>query len=381
MNKLKIGFVLDDSLDTPDGVQQYVLALGSWLSKQGHDVHYLVGETHRTDIANVHALSRNMHVRFNGNGMSTPLPVNPRKIQALLAKEKFDVLHVQMPYSPFLAQQIINKAPSSTAIIGTFHIMPQSGLADAANRFLGFLLRGSLKRFDQVFAVSNAAAGFARKTFNVDADVLPNVVDVTRFASAKPLPQYNDDTLTVMFLGRLVPRKGARTLLEAVSILNQLEKHKSLPPFRVVICGKGPLASELQQYAATEGIEDLVEFAGFIAEDDKPSYLASADIMVFPSSGGESFGIVLIEAMASGRPVVLAGDNPGYRSVLSPKPELLFDPKNAVALSQKLTEYLQVKRTRTEAVTWQKAYVPQFDVATVGKKLLKTYREQLQEKH
>src|SRR5579875_4032120 len=100
---MKIGMVLDDTLDTPDGVQQYVLQVGRWLSAQGHDVHYLVGATTRTDIPNIHSLSRNKQVRFNGNRMSMPLPASRKKLKQFLRTEQFDVLHVQVPYSPFMA--------------------------------------------------------------------------------------------------------------------------------------------------------------------------------------------------------------------------------------------------------------------------------------
>jgi Glycosyltransferase Family 4 len=123
---MKIGFVLDDTLDSTDGVQQYVLTLGKWLKDQGHDVHYLVGATKRRDIPDVHSLSRNMSVRFNGNQMSMPLPAKKFEITALLSTEKFDVLHVQVPYSPLLAHRVIMAAPPQTAIIGTFHIAPNS---------------------------------------------------------------------------------------------------------------------------------------------------------------------------------------------------------------------------------------------------------------
>ncbi len=95
--RLKIGFVLDDSLDSTDGVQQYMLTMGRWLQKKGHEVHYLVGHTRRPDIANIHSLSRNITVRFNQNRMSIPLGASRRHIKQVLMREQFDVLHVQMP--------------------------------------------------------------------------------------------------------------------------------------------------------------------------------------------------------------------------------------------------------------------------------------------
>ena len=104
---MKIGFVLDDTLDTADGVQQYVLLVGGWLKRQGHDVHYLVGHSTRKDVDNIHSLARNVRVSFNKNRLSVPLPASTRAIKNLLKAEKFDVLHIQMPFSPFLAGKII----------------------------------------------------------------------------------------------------------------------------------------------------------------------------------------------------------------------------------------------------------------------------------
>lgn len=372
MKTLKIGFVLDDSLDKTDGVQQYVLGLGEWMSQQGHEVHYLVGATKRTDLQNIHSLSRNVRVRFNGNRMSMPLPARRSVLRNLLKNEQFDVLHVQVPYSPWLAHRIIRLASKKTAIIGTFHIMPQSGIVRVANRLLAWWLHRSLKRFDKAFAVSEPAEQFARDVYGLACDVLPNVVDVAKFKSAKPLTQYDDDKITIMFLGRLVPRKGCMTLLEAATILKQ---RKNLPPFRVLICGKGELEDELKSYAADHLLDELVTFTGFVPEDEKARYFASADIMAFPSTGGESFGIVLIEGMATGRSVVLAGDNPGYRSVLHARPELLFEPGNAFALANVLTMYLRNPADRKAVLAWQHHFVGQFDVAVVGTWLVTNYRD------
>lgn len=377
MKSLKIGFVFDDSLDKPNvGVQQYVVGTGEWLRAQGHDVHYLVGETVRTDFENLHSLSRNMRVRFNGNRMSMPLPANKAAIKQLLGRKQFDVLHVQMPYSPFLAGQIIRLAPKQTAIVGTFHIMPQTGFVGLATRALGLWTRSTLRRFQKIFAVSVAAKGFAEDAFGLsDVEVLPNVVDVRRFASARPFAKYADKTPTIMFLGRLVERKGCKTLLEAANILANRELD-----FRVVVCGEGELADELQAYVRAHGLEKRVEFTGFVTEADKPRYLKSADIVAYPSNGGESFGIVLIEAMAAAHPVVLAGDNDGYRSVLGGRPELLFDPKSPQALADLLASFLQQKKAAQEAVAWQTTYVQQFDTAVVGAQILDTYYELLQKK-
>jgi phosphatidylinositol alpha-mannosyltransferase len=379
---MKIGLVLDDSLDRPDGVQQYVLTLGEWLSAQGHEVHYLVGATVRKDIANIHSLSRNWNVKFNGNHLSTPLPSSRRAIRNLLQTELFDVLHIQMPYSPLMAHKVILNAPQGTAVVGTFHILPYSQLVRTATRLLGWWLRRSLRRFDKVFAVSPAAQLFAEQAFGLhEVAVMPNVAKLDSFAKAEPFPGLassgNDsDGAVVMFLGRLVARKGCDTFLEAVAQL----RSRNGRPFKAVVCGKGPLLAELQDLAVRLGIDDIVSFTGFVSEEDKPRYLSAATVTAFPSTGGESFGIVLIEAMAAASPVVLAASNPGYASVMDPRPELLFQPGNASELADKMAKYIESRTERERIVDWQRNYVQQFDVAAVGQRLIAVYDAEIQKK-
>ncbi len=377
MSNMKIAFVIDDTLDKPDGVQQYVLALGEWYGRQGHEVHYLCGASKRDDVSNVHSLSRNINVTFNGNRLSVPLPANRRRIRELLERERFDVIHVQLPCSPFLAGRIVRAAPSGAAIVGTFHILPLTRLVRVATSVLGLWLQPALRRFDQVFAVSPAAQIFAKEAFRLpEVMVMPNVADVAKFRDAVSFEKYDDEILTIMFLGRLVPRKGCATLLQAASILRQ----RSHYPFRIVVCGKGPLAADLKAQAALLDLTDIVEFTGFVTEADKPRYVASADIMAFPSSGGESFGIVLIEAMASDRPAVLAGDNAGYASVMDERPDLLFPAGDAGVLADKLVLLMEDTRFRKGILNWQRSHVQQFDVAAVGKRLLMAYSKLLRNK-
>jgi len=365
--KLKIGFVLDDGLDKPDGVQQYILSLGEYYDSLGHEVHYLVGETKRTDLKNVHSLSRNMKVIFNGNRMSMPLPTSSKKIKKLLSDEAFDVLHIQTPYSPFMGAKVISQAPERTALISTFHIAPNSGLVNTGTKLLGHWLRPSLKKIDRMLSVSSAAQDFSRETFGFGSEVVPNPVDYKKFNTALPLKEYSDNKLTILYLGRLVPRKGALILLKALA---ELKNVQGLPKYRVVMCGKGPMLTQVEAFIDENGLGEMVELAGFVSEEMKPRYYASADIAVFPSTGGESFGIVLTEAMATGKAVVLGGDNAGYRSVLGVRPELLFDTSSPSQLAILLEVYLKNEAKRKDAIKWGKKYSEQFDTATVGTRLL-----------
>lgn len=371
---MKIGLVLDDGLDSTDGVQQYVLHVGAWLSSQGHEVHYLVGETARTDIANIHSLSRNMHVRFNGNKMSMPLPTSRAKLKKFLAEHEFDVLHVQVIYSPFMAGRLIQLAPKTTAVIGTFHILPYSRLVEFSNRLLALLNHRSGKRFDQMLAVSHPAKEFAKKLFGYEAQVVPNPIDVARFESA----QSASPDLNVMFLGRLVERKGAHYLVQAVAYIKQRQSFAGA--FKVYIGGKGEMLDELQRFVKQNKLEDTVKFLGFIDESDKPGFLAQADIAVYPSTAGESFGIVLLEAMAASRGVVLAGNNPGYASVMSPYPDQLFDPTDIKSFAERLAWYMEHEIARERAAELQHQYVQRFDTEVVGRQLIQVYEQALQKR-
>ena len=370
---LKIGLVVDDTLDKPDGVQQYVLLVGAWLSAQGHEVHYLVGQSSRTDLPNVHSLAKNVPVTFNKNKLTVPLPANKRRIQQLLEQEKFDILHVQMPYSPLLAGRIVKLAPATTAIVGTFHILPFSRTEQIATRFLGTILRSSLRKFSEVIAVSEPARIFAKDAFAVNAQVLPNVVDLAWYKRRVPIQARPKSPVTIVFLGRLVERKGSLQLLRAVAAL-KLDTRQKL---RVIIGGKGPLLPELTSFVSANNLADIVEFAGFVTEEDKPAFLHQAHIAAFPATGGESFGIVLLEAMAAGSGVVIGGNNPGYSSVLSEWPDVLIDPNDTAAFAQTLQGFIENEQSRQSVFASQQAAVDMYDVQVVGPQLVKLYQKSI----
>ena len=370
MTSYKIAFVLDDSLDTPDGVQQYVLNVSKWFAAHGHEVHYIVGETQRTDLPNLHSIGRNVKVRFNQNRMSIPLPVSQRKIHKLLQHENFDILHVQMPYSPFLAGRVVKNAAPHTGVVATFHVAPHTGLVHFANKLLRLMVGGSLKRFDEFISVSKVAEEFAADTFHIQSTVVPNTLDLSSFYRPKPFPEYVKST-NIVFFGRLVERKGCQHFLRAINRLHQTGR---LPNnCKVLVCGKGPLEDQLKAYTKQNGLDKIVTFTGFVAEEDKPRYLATGDVIVYPSTGGESFGIVLLEGMAAGRGVVLAGNNPGYASVMGERPEAMFDPNNEETFANKINDYLVAPQLRGEAHQWQQQFVRKFDMPNVADAILAVY--------
>lgn len=368
---MTIGFVLDDSLDKPDGVQQAVLTTGEWMRTKGHDVHYLVGRSERTDIENVHSLVKTLRVKFNGNTMGTPLPASSSQLKEFLKSHSFDVLHVCMPYSPFFAAKIIKLAPKSTKIIGTFHILPYTKFSSVATKQLARFLRSSLKRFDAFVSVSEPAAMFAKASFGISSVVIPNQVTTANFIKARGSAE-KSKVKRIVFLGRLEERKGVLELVKAYKTLLETDR-KQIVTTKLIIGGKGPLKDTVHGQLMSLPRGAQTEQLGFIPEADKARLLASADVAVFPSTSGESFGIILVEAMAAGSRLIIAGDNPGYTSVLGDKPALLFNPRNTAEFAEKLAWALKDTPETKELGTWLHDQAELYDVANVGEQLLLLY--------
>lgn len=362
---MKIGFVLDDTIDSSDGVQQYVLTLGSWLSSIGHEVHYLVGQSERRNINNIHSLAKNIKVKFNKNHMTIPFRAKTSEIKRILNEEKFDVLHIQVPYSPQMGAKILKFAPKRTAIVGTFHILPYGRVEKAGTYFLAKLVKSSFSQIDTVISVSKPAAVFAKQTYGCESIVIPNVVRLPSIT--KKQKRYNAK-LHVVFVGRLVKRKGVLELLRALS---QVDDDLD---YEVTIVGAGPLKDDALRLVKKYRLEDRVTFTGFVDEEEKFNILSDAAIAVFPSLGGESFGIVLIEAMAAGAEAVIGGNNRGYQTVLE-DPQTLFNPSDKVGFSKLLSLLLRNSSTRKNIHEKQKLIVKKYDVSSVGPKVLKVYEQ------
>ena len=375
---LTIGLLLDDSLDGQDGVQQYVLALGNWLTEQGHCVHYLAGHSTRSDLDRLHSLSRVVRLNFNGNRLGTPLFASSGKLTDLINAHQFDVIHVQSPHSPLLAGRLIKRLPKSTAIVSSLHVLPNGLLANWGLHLLGHLNHGSLKRIDRFIANTQAGADFFEKSWRVSSLIIPNPLDCRRFEHAQAHPAQRSDKLNIVFLGRLVKRKGVLGLIEAIQLLPK----PVLDQIYVHLGGGGQLMPKAKASLDKYRLNKVCRLYGRIAEPDKASFLAMAEIAIFPSTGGESFGISLVEAMVAGRGVVLAGDNPGYRAVLDNRSELLFEASKPEAIAQTLQKWIAATADeRRQSHQWLKQRAGGYDISqSVGPAILATYRQVLDAK-
>src|SRR5581483_4323788 len=242
--KLSIAFLYDDTLDSDNGVAQNVRTLGAWFSARGHKVSYCAGETKKTTWAGgkIYSLSKNIEVNFNGNRLSMPLFSRQAAIKQALAEIKPDVIHVTVPYSPFMAQRLINRSPKTTAVVGAFHILPANFIATVGNYLLRFIYGRSLKRLDYMMGTSQPAADFAHKALGIKTGCIANPLDTAKFKPSKPT---KPTKAKIVFLGRLVKRKGCEHLLEAFSIVAAKNEQATLQ-----IIGDGPQRARLKEKVA-----------------------------------------------------------------------------------------------------------------------------------
>ncbi len=377
---LKIGFVIDDTLDSTDGVQQFTLGLGRQLHKMGHQIRYLTSEASEDHPEGkyIYRLSRAVKARMNGNRVGTPLPASKRKIRAILEKEQFDILHVTTPYSPVLAGRVISAASDDTAIVGTFHIAVDTPVAEYGAKLLSWLQFRSLSRFDYWTAVSDAAVEFAKTCYRIVPEVItPNPIDFQAYYKPKKLATYKTDKFRIAFLGRLVERKGAQHLLSAIALLPKAV----IADLDVAIGGNGPLRQDLEKFVVDQKLGDNVTFFGFIPEADKASFLDSAELACFPSTAGECFGISLLEGMAVGSTAVVGGYNKGYVTVLGDSKLSLVEAANHKLFARRLELLIKDKAVRQSMIDWQNKAILQYDVPKVAEGVLTVYHEAMKRRH
>ena len=307
---MKIAMVSPYDFTWPGGVTAHVAQLARALGRSGHEIQVLAPHSPSRDFQDSDLL-----VPF---GRSVPLPSGGStarvtlswwlypKIRALLKKEQFDIIHLHEPMVPILPLCVLEFSKSVN--VGTFHA---SYSRQHLYRAFQPIIKRWQKRLHGSIAVSPAARRYVNNTFPGEYEIIPNGIDYKHFsANVAPLPQYQDGKLNILFVGRLEKRKGLRYLLEAYSKLKW-----EMPNTRLIVVGPGNPDKESYRILSSHGLRD-VEFAGRVSYDELPRYYATADIFCSPATGGESFGIVLLEAMSAGKPVV-ASDIEGFRGIMT----------------------------------------------------------------
>jgi len=321
---VRVGLVSPYSLSLPGGVQGQVLALARALRRSGHQVRVLGPCDGAPPEVGITPLGSSIPTAANGSmAPVAPDPSNALRTIHALRDEDFDVVHLHEPIAPGCTVTALVCA--GAPLVGTFHAAGTS----AAYRWLAPLTRWLAGRLSVRCAVSEDARDMAADHLGGDYLLLHNGIDVERFAKATPWPKQGP---TVLFLSRHEERKGLDVLIDALVTLPA--------DARVWVASDGPDTARLQ--AAASG-DARVEWLGRINEEEKLRRLRGADVLCAPSLRGESFGMILLEAMAAGTPIV-ASDLPGYRKVIGTReatggadlPGLLVPPGNPVALGSAL---------------------------------------------
>ncbi len=351
---MKIGLVCPYIFPEAGGVAQHVRFLYENLRLRGHDVRVLTAShgPQRASEGDIIRLGVGVSVPINASvGTLTFSPRYLSQIRAMLAHEQFDVLHFHEPFVPFLSLFLLRESQSVN--IATFHAY--AGFSPSYE-FGSRALRGYAAKLHGRLAVSAAARHFIDRFFPGEYKVIPNGVDIGRFANAVPLARWQDGTPNVLFVGRHEPRKGLLDLLKAHRILRKTGSRS-----RLLVVGSGPQEREARRYVATRGLQ-AVEFLGRVTDREKAQLFRTADVYASPATGGESFGIVLLEAMAAGTPIVCT-DIHGYKGVVRRGREGLMVPPReprqlAVAIDRLLRDAAlreqmgAAGRARAEAFSW-----------------------------
>ncbi len=373
---LTIVLVSPYDLAVAGGVNSHVLPLAAEFLLHGHRV-CIAGPASGAPAVAVPAgvevipIGRPLPVPVSGSVARIALSLRlSGQVKAVLAALQPDVVHVHEPLMPSLPITFLRH--SEAVNVGTFHAAREGG-----NRFYAYsrrLLKRWFRKLDGKVAVSLAAERLVLRYFPGYYNIIPNGVDIPRFTSSEPLPEFADGKLNILYFGRLEKRKGVKYLLRAYAAVK-----REMPEARLIIAGDGRLREGYERSIRRAGIEDVV-FTGYVAEDLKPRLYASADICCFPATGNESQGYVLLEAMASGKPVI-ASNIEGFATVITDNVEgSLVEPRNPEALALALVHLLADDELRRACGRRARVRAEQYGWDRVAQRVLSYYERLLYER-
>ncbi|MDT0268928.1 glycosyltransferase family 4 protein [Streptomyces sp. DSM 44915] len=359
---MRIGIVCPYSWDVPGGVQFHVRDLAEHLIARGHEVSVLAPADEETALPPyVVGAGRAVSVPYNGSVARVNLGLmSASRVRRWVKEGDFEVLHIHEPVVPSLG--LLTCWAARGPIVATFHTSNQRSRAMVAAYPI---LQPALEKISARIAVSEYARRTLVEHLGGDAVVIPNGVDVDFFAAAEPRQEWSGGTLG--FIGRIdEPRKGLPVLMKALPAIL-----RARPGTRLLVAGRGD-EQEALALLPTE-LHGQVEFLGMVSDEDKARLLRSVDVYVAPNTGGESFGIILVEALSAGAPV-LASDLDAFAQVLDGGAAgELFANEDADALAAAAVRLLGDADRRAELTKRGSAHVRRFDWSTVGADVLAVY--------
>ena len=342
---MKIALVSPYDFAYPGGVTNHISSLEYYLTRMGHEVKVIAPASKAVSNFGDRFIPIGKPRSIPTSGSIVRVTISPwlsSRIKAVLDKESFDIIHLHEPLMPMLCTTVLRL--SHTTNIGTFHAFAGRPSYSFAKPLAIRFFRKWFRKLDGKIAVSKPAMEFVNKHLPGDYTIIPNGVDLEHFSpDVPPIDEFCDGKLNILFTGRLEKRKGANYLLKAYQRVKE-----EIPDSRLIIVGPGTrLRNKYEKQVRRDGLKDVV-FIGYASYDDLPRYYKTADIFCAPATGQESFGIVLLEAMALGKPIV-ASNIEGYASLVTPGAEgLLVPPKDKEALAQALISLMTDESLRQQ---------------------------------
>jgi len=363
---MKIALVSPYDFAYPGGVGVHICHLYEQLTLMGHEVKIIAPCSHNRDIPfskDVIPVGKPIPIYRRGTVARVALsPLDSGKVKAILKEEQFELIHIHEPLCPLLPLLVLDH--SQAVNLGTFHAYHSS---DMGYKFGKFILRRWFGKLNGRIAVSKPALDFVNRFFPASYEIIPNGIDVERFsADVPPIEGLCDDKLNILFVGRPEKRKGLKHLLAAYK-----QVKKELPNTRLIVVGPGN-KRRYEKLVNKASLEDVV-FKGYVSDEDLPRYYRTCDLFCTPATGEESFGIVLLEAMAAAKPIV-ASQIEGYASVLDHEVEgLLVPPGDEQALADTLIRLLSDSALRQEMGTRGRQKAEEYSWQNIAQRLQHYY--------
>lgn len=383
---MKIAFISPYTFAYPGGVKTHTFSLKKEFEKRGHEVKLILPRERFPQKKDKDTILLGGALYIPGNASRTNLTfsLTPLSIWQKLKKENFDILHFQN-FGVFLPWQVLEVSgqffPSPLKILTLHALWDASTLFREFPAIVDILNEYILPRLDGIIGVSKPVLDQIK--YDGPKEIIPNGIDLNFFRPGGPkIKKFVvsksrsdlEEIINILFVGRIEKRKGLRYLLQAFSRLKK--KYKNL---QLIVVGEGMRLKSAQDFVKKNKIQGIF-FEGEVEEKDLPKYYRTADICCFPSIYGEAFGIVLLEAMATARPIV-AFANKGYREVLVGKSrEFLVEPKNIEILIKKLEILIEDKKKREELGQWGKKEVRKYSWPMVAQRILKFYNKLIEQK-
>jgi len=360
--KLRIGLVCPYSWDVPGGVQNHIRDLAEFLIDNGHHVEVLAPATDSEDLPDyVVSAGRAVSIPYNGAVARVLFGLGANnRVRSWINDGDFDLLHLHEPAIPSLS--LLACWAGEGAMVGTFHAAAKYQKAIFA---IGPILEPVIEKLSARIAVSESARSTLTAHLETDALVIPNGIYADNYRDGSSRPEWQGNTIG--FLGRFEEdRKGLPVLLDALPIISRF-----IPDIRVLIAGPGDSEEVLTK--VDPQLRNRVEFLGKISEEDKADFLASVSLYIAPNTGGESFGIILAEAMAGGASVV-ASDIPAFADVLgNGQYGALFESENSENLAKVIIDLLRDDTKRRELAKAGAVHAQRFDWSQVGEEIFEVY--------